>query len=185
MNFEWTIGWAVELLALGITIPLALKIAFSIKKTVSKTKNGDALAQNFDITAEAGASPITAMGGRDAFAAQEIHIHQCEDISGKRREALRMLKKANDGIIWAIGQSKNPRVKNTPGSYLTKLRDAFDSNFAKFKETDLLILEPIVDKIIDYRKTFAELETSCTELNTAIDSLGTGSNTPLHFIPKE
>lgn len=170
MNFEWTIEWAVALLALGITILLALKIVLSIKRTVSKTKNGDVLAQNADITAETGA-PITAMGGRDAFAAQEMHIHQGENTSGKRREALRVLRKANDGIIWAIGQSKDPRVKNTPGAYLTKLRDAFESNFAKFKETDLLLLEPIVDKIIDYRKTFAELEAPCTELNKAIDSL--------------
>lgn len=116
------------------------------------------------LTAEAGASPITAMGGRDALAAQEIHIHQSEDISGKRREALRMLKKANDGIIWAIGQSKDPRVKNTPGSYLTKLRDAFESNFAKFKETDLLLLEPIIDKIIDF--TFkAHEKGSCLQGN--------------------
>ena len=29
----------------------------------------------------------------------------------------------------------------------------------------------IVDKIIDYRKTFAELEAPCAELNRAIDSL--------------
>ncbi len=171
MNFELTIEWAVGLLALGITIPLALKIAFSIKKTVSKTKNGDVLAQNADITAEKGASPITAIAGRDAFAIQEMHLHQGEDISGRRREALRMLRKANDGIIWAIGQSKDPCVKNTPGAYLTKLRDAFESNFAKFKESDLLLLEPIVDKIIDYRKTFADLEAPCTELNKAIDSL--------------
>lgn len=170
MNFESTIEWAVAFVALGITISLALKIALSIKKTVSKTKNGDAFALNADIKAEAGA-PITAMGGRDAFAAQEMYIHQGENTSGKRREALRVLKKANDGIIWAIGQSKDPRVKNTPRSYLTKLRDAFESNFAKFKETDLLLLEPIVDKIIDYRKTFVELEDPCTELNAAIDSL--------------
>lgn len=171
MDFELMIEWAAAFAALGITIPLAIKIAPFIKKIVFKTKNCDALAQNSDITAEAGASPITAMGGRDAFAAQEMHIHQGEDISGKRRVALRMLKKANDGIIWAIGQSKDPRVKNTPESYLTKLRDAFESNFAKFKETDLLLLEPIINKIIDYRKTFAELEAPCTELNTAIDSL--------------
>jgi len=171
MDFELKIEWAAAFVALGITISLAIKIAPFIKKIVFETKNGDALAQNSDITAEAGASPITAMGGRDAFAAQEIHIHQSEDISGKRREALRTLKKANDGIIWAIEQSKDPRVKNTPGSYLTKLRDAFESNFAKFKETDLLLLEPLVDKIIDYRKTFADLEAPCTELNTAIDFL--------------
>lgn len=170
MNFELTIEWAVPFVALGITIPLAIKIAPSIKKIISKAKNGEALAQNADITAGTGASPIMAMGGRDAFATQEIHIHQGEDISGKRREALRVLKKANDGIIWAIGQSKNPRVKNTPGSYLTKLRDAFESNFAKFKKTDLLILEPILDKI-DYRKTFDELEVPCAELSKAIDSL--------------
>lgn len=171
MNFELMLEWAVAFVAFGITIPLGIKIAPSIKKIVFKTKNGDALAQNVDIIAEAGASPITAIGGRDALAIQEMHIHQGEDISGKRREALRMLKKANNGIIWAIGQSKDPRVKNTPGAYLTKLRDAFESNFAKFKETDLLLLEPIVNKIIDNRKTFAELETPCTELNKAIDSL--------------
>ena len=80
MNFELTIEWAVGLLALGITIPLALKIAFSIKKTVSKTKNGDVLAQNADITAEKRAFPITAIAGRDAFAIQEMHLHQGEDI---------------------------------------------------------------------------------------------------------
>ncbi len=171
MSFEWTIEWAVGLLALGITIPLAIKITPFIKKIASKAKNGDVLVQNADIKAEAGASPITAMGGRDAFAAQEMHIHQGEEISGKRREALRVLKKANDGIIWAIGQSKNPRVKNTPGAYLKKLRDAFESDFAKFKETDLLLLEPLVDKIIDYRKTFDELEAPCTELNKVINSL--------------
>jgi len=42
--------------------PFAIKIAPFIKKIVFKTKNGDALAQNSDITAEAEASPITAMG---------------------------------------------------------------------------------------------------------------------------
>ena len=165
------IEWIVAFVTLGITIPLAIKIAPSIKKIASKAKNGDVLAQNADIKAETRASPITAMGGRDALAVQEMHIHQGEEISCKRREALRVLKKANEGIIWAIGQSKDPRVKNTPGAYLTKLRDAFESNFAKFKETDLLLLEPIINKIVDFRKTFDELEAQCAELSNAIDSL--------------
>lgn len=40
----------------------------------------------------------------------------------------------------------------------------------EFKETDLLLLEPVVDKIIDYRKTFAELEIPCAELSRAVES---------------
>jgi hypothetical protein len=85
MEFELMIEWVMAFVTLGITIPLAIKIAPSIKKIASKAKNGDVLAQNADIKAETGASLITAMGGRDAFAAQEMHIHQGEEISGKRR----------------------------------------------------------------------------------------------------
>lgn len=49
MHFELMIEWAAAFVALEVTIPLAIKIAPSIKKIVFKTKNGDALAQNSDI----------------------------------------------------------------------------------------------------------------------------------------
>lgn len=171
MDLELTLKWVGALVTLGITIPLGIKIAPSIKKNFSKAKKGNALTQDILITAKSEASLIAAVGGRDAFAVQEMHIHQGEDISGKRREALRSLKKANDGIVWAIGQSKNPRIRNIPDPYLTKLQDVFEANFSKLKKTDLELLEPIIGKIIDYQKKFAELEAPCAELNTAIDSL--------------
>lgn len=117
MDLELTLQWSVgALVTLGITIPLGIKIAPSIKKTFSKAKNEDAVTQNVSITAEAGMAPITAVAGRDAFAVQKMHIHLGEDNSGRCREALRVLKKANEGIIWAIEQSKNPRVRNGPDS---------------------------------------------------------------------
>jgi len=171
MDLEVTLLAVGTLVTLGITVPLSIKLNLFTKKTFFNVANGDAVAQNIPITAEAGATPITAVGGRDAFAAQEMHIYQGEDNSGKRREALRALRNANQGIVWAIEQSKNPRIGNRPDSYVTKLMDAFEANFAQFKKTDIELLEPIIVRIVDYRKRFSELEIPCTELNKAIDSL--------------
>lgn len=172
MEFELMLKWAAgALVTLGITIPLSIKISPSIKQIFSKVKIGEVRTQNIPITVETGASPNIAVAGRDAIAVKEMHIHQGDDNSGRRREALRVLKKANDGIIWAIGQSKNPLNRNRPDAYFTKLRDAFETNFAHFTKADLEFLEPIVGRIVDYRKTFSELEIPCAELNKVIDFL--------------
>ena len=163
VELEVTLKWVVGALV-TLTIPIGIKAFF-------KTKIGKVITQNVPITTEAGSSPNIALAGRDAFAAQEMHIHQGDNISGKRREALRILKNANEGIIWAIGQSKDPRNRNRPDQYTAKLQDAFEANFSYFTKTDLELLEPIVDIISDSRKTFSELETPCVELNKVIDSL--------------
>ena len=152
----------VAILILCITIPLGIKITRAIKKIFSKTENDNPLAQS---------DSVTSVGGRDTFAAQETHIHQGDYASGERRKALRALKKANDGLNWAIGQSRNPHLRYSPESYVSKLQDTFKSNFAKFKKTDLELLEPIHSKIINNRTQFSELAAPCTEFNTAIESL--------------
>ncbi|HUD01471.1 MAG TPA: hypothetical protein VMR37_04035 [Rhabdochlamydiaceae bacterium] len=70
MDLELTL--TLTAVSLAISIPLTIKIAPSIKQIFFKTKNGSGYTQNIAIEAEAGASPVTAIGsgnaaGRDQF----------------------------------------------------------------------------------------------------------------------
>ena len=171
MSFELNISTVFKLLA--VTLPLILVIRYASRKSkaVSKLWKGHSMAQNIPIQAEEGASPVTAAAGRDAYAANKLNIYKSVDTSGERRAALRALKVANDGIIWAIDQSKNSRNGNVPWQYLAKLQMAWEVHYAKFTRFDLALLEPLLKEMIDARKTFTELELPSNKLNLEIASL--------------
>ena len=171
MIFELNISTVLTLLAVTLPFTLVVKYASRKSKAVSKTGQGNSVAQNVSIQAEEGAAPVTAVAGRDAYAVKELHVHQSADTSGERRVALRALKLANDGIIWAVSQSKNPRIGNVPWQYLVKLQKAWELHYAKFTRSDLAFLEPLFKEMIDGQKTFAELEAPSNKLNLEIASL--------------
>ena len=77
MDLELILKWTIGGIALGVTIPLAVKIAPNIKKIFSKAKNGDAITQSITVKTEPGSSSQLAVGGRNAFAAGGDQYNYC------------------------------------------------------------------------------------------------------------
>lgn len=93
------------------------------------------------------------------------------NLEGSRRKAIRDIgKKAND-LNWAIEQSKNPKVGNKPDSYLSKLKDAYETQFEFLSENDVNLLDPLISAVIDYRKGFPQLQEPLNKLLEALTSL--------------
>jgi hypothetical protein len=93
------------------------------------------------------------------------------NFDGRRRKAIRNIKTEANNLCWAIQQSTDPKVTNTPKNYQTKLKIAYDTNYEFLTSTDIELLDSLILIVIDFRKGFIELENPLIELLNVLESL--------------
>lgn len=136
------------------------------------SKNNSDTVKNKVKTAEGATSIVATSQSGDSIAINTLHLHEDSgNRDGNRRNAIRELKESTRNMGWAIEQSKNPRVLNTPHSYQTKLDQIFKAQYAFLSKEDLELLEPLILTITDFRTGFPDLEVPFKELRNALDSI--------------
>jgi len=91
--------------------------------------------------------------------------------SGKRYVALKNMEEAIKGLLYAIDQSKNPRIGNTPSSYQRILRESFKKACESgLTEEDIKSLEPLIHEAT-HNNPFIELSAPCENLHSMLKLL--------------
>jgi hypothetical protein len=144
------------------------KSIFEISYSRTRSDNVDTTAKKGGRAQTANASSET--GNATSIIAEKVYLGDSLQ-PGRRRKAIKELKQAAIEIRWAIEQSKNPKVGNTPYAYLKKLKTVYKKEYEFLNETDLKLLEPLITAVTDFRKEFLALETPLEELFEVLDTL--------------